>query len=226
MRYHKGVVKNRRLKIICSCLAMMLILLFAIDLFIRPYIYKVCNYQCNVILTDLITKRVSSEISENNKYTYNSLVIMKTDSGGNIVSVQNNMNEINKLYVKLTNTINSDINNINSKDLYIPMGSLSGINLFYGRGPDVKFKLDPLSSVKARIASKFTSTGVNQSLHELVLEISSDVAAVLPGHTVNVTVKSDYILTSTVIVGKVPDSYTYITGDNRDEISKVNDYKK
>ncbi len=225
MRYHKGKTVNRMPKIVLLSVIVVLASLFLMDLQIRPYIRKECEYKSKVIATDIITKSVYKELTTNN-YTYDKLVILSKSADGSVTSVQNNMNEINILYSRLTGVINDDMDKIRTKNMIIPVGSLSGFNYFYGRGPGVKFELDPLGTVDAKLASKFTSAGVNQSLHEIILEVNSNIAAVLPGHTTVVAVKTNYILSSTIVVGKVPDSFTYITGDNRDDLSKVNDYKK
>ena len=99
------------------------------------------------------------------------------------------------------------------------------MNLLYGRGSKLTFKIEPVGYVDTRLVSKFSSAGVNQTLHQIVLEVEGNVSAVIPGFNTSIKVKPTYIIAETIIVGNIPESYTYITGDERDSLSKIIDYK-
>lgn len=224
MRYHRDRIKLKPRKIFLFITIILVSFLIIIDFQIRPVIKKVAEYQSKIIATSIITSSVNKELSHNN-YTYDNLVIISKDSDGRVTSVENNMNEINKMYAGLTDSINNQYDNIKKKTMVISSGSLSGLDYFYGRGPNFKFKLEPVGSVQTNIATKFTSVGVNQSLNEIILEVNSSITAIIPGYSTVVDVNTSYIIASTIVVGDIPDSFTYITGDERDNLSKINDYK-
>lgn len=224
MRYHKDRIRLKPRKLFLFLIIVLIVSLIAIDIRVRPLMKKVIQYQSKNIVTSIITKSVYKELSSEN-YTYDKLVKISKNSEGKVTFVENNMNEINKLYANFTNSINNEFKNINKETMVISFGSLTGIDYLYGRGPDLKFKLEPVGSVQTNIASRFTSVGVNQSLHEIILEVDTRMTAVIPWYTTDVTVKTSYIIASTIVVGDIPDSYTYVTGDKRDDLSKINDYK-
>ena len=82
----------------------------------------------------------------------------------------------------------------------------------------------PLGYVKSQLKSEFSEAGINQTLHKITLNVNATVTAIIPGNTTKFDVSLNYIICDTVIVGNIPNGYTYITGDNRDIIPKVNDY--
>lgn len=224
MRYRKQKCDNKKIRVFCIIVAILLVFLFLIDLRIRPLIKKVCSYQCEIIATSIITNTVYS-VLQSEGAEYNNLVVLTRNIDGNVTSVENNMLVINKIHSNITNSINDEYDKISMRTIMIPIGSLSDVDYFHGRGPDLVFKLDPVGSVRTSVVSRFTSVGVNQSLHEIILEVECDISAVIPGYTNTVNVKTQYIIASTIIVGNIPDSFTYITGDGRDDISKIMDYK-
>lgn len=224
MRYHRDKIKLKPKKMFLILIIILILSLILLDLQVRPLVKKVAEYQSRIIATSIITNSVNKELTSGN-YTYDKLVIISKNSEGNVTSVENNMNEINKMYAGLTSSINDEYDNIKRKTMVISTGSLTGINYLYGRGANLKFKLEPVGSVETNIASRFTSVGVNQSLHEIILEVNSCITAVIPGYSTVVDVKTDYIIASTIVVGDIPDSYTYVTGDDRDNLSKTYDYK-
>ncbi len=50
------------------------------------------------------------------------------------------------------------------------------------------------------------------------------VTAMVAGHSSRIEVPCNFIIVDNIIVGKVPDSFTEVTGDNSSLISKINDY--
>ena len=82
-----------------------------------------------------------------------------------------------------------------------------------GRGPSISFKLLPYGSVVVDVANEFTSAGINQTLHRIVLTVSAGLSIVLPLSSVNATVQSGVVVAETIIVGGVPERYaTYGAG--------------
>ena len=63
----------------------------------------------------------------------------------------------------------------------------------------------------ARFENEFTSAGINQTNHRIVLHIDVSVAILLPGFTTATKVSTAVTVAETVIVGGVPDTYTYFS---------------
>lgn len=200
----------------------LLIVIVLIDSQIRPLVRKVAAYQSRIIATEIISSAVYRSISGED-FGYSSLVTLSTGEDGYVSSVESNMLEINKLQAIITNSVNDSFKDLTKETITISTGTLSGFDLFYERGPELHFKLKPVGYVEVRLVSKFSSSGINQTLHQIILEVHGTVSAIIPGYSTEVDVASSYIIAETVIVGRIPDSYTYITGDTRDNISKIMD---
>ena len=89
----------------------------------------------------------------------------------------------------------------------IPLGNLTGVNMLMGRGPDVPVKIIYLTSSKVDFKNELVTAGINQTKHQLSLEVTVDVDILVPWRTVSSQVVTDVLIADTVIVGQVPDTY-------------------
>ncbi len=204
MRAYRKMKKCKKYFLSISCL--MIIGLILVDLRLRPIIYKVSSYQSQNFAQSLIAENISEEMMFNN-FTYTDFVVITRDYSEKISSVEMNMPVINDLYNSLTNSLNDEFFYLKTMDLEIPLGTLTGYDFFYGRGPTLNFKLDPVGKIITNIESKITSVGINQTLHEIILTVDFEMNSIIPGFSQTVNSSADYILASTIIVGEIPESY-------------------
>lgn len=196
---------------------------YLLDLHIRPIITKVSLYQCQVIATKIINQAIFDQL-EGEGYDYSSLVTFTTNANGDVIALESNMQSINRFKAELTLLVNDAITQIDEQHVDIALGTVTGAHLLYGKGPVYRFRLSPGGYVNTRLISSFTSAGINQTLHQIVLEVTVNVAAIIPGYTQHVDVVSDYIMAETVIVGSIPESYTHVITESTDMLSQLNDY--
>jgi sporulation protein YunB len=123
------------------------------------------------------------------------------------VLLQANSAVIGKIAKETAKIVEDKINSVNHLSISIPIGTLSGVTFLIGSGPKVKFTVDPISSVACKVYSQFESAGINQTLHKIYLEITSKVDVVLPSKTSTVTLNTPVLLSESVLVGKIPDTY-------------------
>ena len=177
------------------------------DIRVRPMIQKAGGYQCQVTAARIIAQAVYGEVHD---YDYNTLVRLSYDEAGNIISIESNMVNINRLKARVTSLINEQISTIGHSDLEIPLGTISGVNMLYGRGMAIPVRLSPKGYAAVNLVSRFTSAGINQTIHQIIMNVAVDISAVIPGYTTSVNVETEYIIAETIIVGFVPESYTHI----------------
>ncbi|NLZ46707.1 MAG: sporulation protein YunB, partial [Clostridiales bacterium] len=79
-----------------------------------------------------------------------------------------------------------------------------------GKGPNVKFKFSQVGSPEVSLKSTFSSSGINQTLHQIYAYIEIEVYSIAPKKSKPVLFKFDYLITETVIVGEIPDTYISI----------------
>lgn len=203
-----------------------IILLFIlIDCRMRPLVNKMAVYQGKTIATKIVSTAVYDALNADN-FTYETLVKVSKNNDGSVASIESNMAEINRLQAKITYNINTQFKDISKERIELSTGTLTGVNMLYGRGPTLSFKIQPVGFVDSKLVSKFTSAGVNQTLHQIILEVNGNASAVIPGFPAEIDVNVNYLIAETIIVGNIPESYTYITGDNRDNLDKILDYRK
>ncbi|MEG0115113.1 MAG: sporulation protein YunB, partial [Hydrogenoanaerobacterium sp.] len=93
-----------------------------------------------------------------------------------------------------------------------------------GRGPMITFHVLHVGTVKSDIQNSFDSAGINQTRHRLILKTAISITALVPGYSSETKVSTNLCLAETIIVGVVPGAFTTVTGDERNNISKINDY--
>ena len=208
---HTPKKKKRRLRkrrLLCILLA---ILLLAILLFI--------HFQRNVtrvlISISEATMRASTTIAVNDAvyYTlsdeirYEDLVTVTRDSEGEIVAVAANPLKINKIARDTASISQSNLKNLSLNGIPVPLGALTGIEALAGVGPNIYFRIIPVSSVSCGFSSTFESVGINQTKHSIYLNVVADISIVMPSKTENFAVVTDILVGEWVIVGSVPDTY-------------------
>ena len=100
---------------------------------------------------------------------------------------------------------------VSARELSIPIGTLTGSALLAGRGPRISVRMESVGSSSARFENRFDSAGINQTNHQIALEVDVSVSILLPGFTTATTVSTAVTVAETVIVGSVPETYTYFS---------------
>ena len=122
------------------------------------------------------------------------------------------MSEVNRLKTDILNIINDEILALDTSDMGIPLGSLFLPELLSGKGPAIPVRILTIRNSDADFRSSFTQAGINQTLHQLIMDVSVDVAVLVLGHTSSFTVSSQVVVAETVIVGDVPNTFLQSTG--------------
>ena len=193
------------------------------ELSFRPLIEEVNSYECHKAVSSIINTVVLEEL-ERSGADYSALVTLSTNSEGEVTSVQSNIVNINRLKTKIADRVEKEIALLSGMKLKIPIGTLSGIKLLHGKGFDVGMSVVPIGYANTSIISEFSEAGLNQTLHRIIIEISTDVDAMIPGYQTRVCVTTSIVAAETVIVGRVPDSYTHVITDSGDTAGLIKDY--
>ena len=155
---------------------------------------------------------------------YEQLISFEKDYDGRIAAIHTNMAACNRLQAEILGIILTRIEEVPARELSIPIGTLLGSALLAGRGPRVSVRVESAGSSSAHFGNTFTSAGINQTRHELVLYIDVSVAILLPGFTTATQVSNAVTVAETVIVGAVPETYTYFSTNPADGADDQKDY--
>ena len=156
--------------------------------------------------SDLINDAIAQQIATG-KIEYDRIVYFEKDLNGRITALKTNIGEVNKLKTDTLNIINDEIFSNEHIQMGIPLGSLFLPELLSGKGPQIPVKVLSIRNSDASFESSFTHAGINQTMHQLRMQVLIDVSVLVLGQTVSFTVTSDVVIAETIIVGAVPDTF-------------------
>lgn len=178
----------------------------------REIIGQLAETQVKNTTSDLTNDAIAKQIADG-IIQYDRIVFFEKDLEGRITALKTNMSEINRLKTDILNIINDEILALDTSDIGIPMGSLFLPELLSGRGPVIPVHILSIRNSDAVFSSNFVQAGINQTLHQLIMVVSVDVAILVLGQTGSFTVTSEVVVAETVIVGDVPNTFLQ-TGGN------------
>ena len=206
----------RRIRNFFQLLFLLFVLLFALFLILRgeyrDVIRNLAEIQVKNTTSDLTNDAFARQIAEG-IIQYDRIVYFEKDLDGKITALKTKMSEVNRLKTDILNIINDEILALDTSDIGIPLGSLFLPEFFSGRGPAIPVHILSIRNSDATFASDFTQAGINQTLHQLTMEVSVDVAVLVLAETSSFTVTSEVVVAETVIVGDVPGTFLQTGGD-------------
>ena len=201
-------------RLIQRCL-MAIILLLAVFLLLRDQYDRVIQSLAETGIanttSDLTNDAIARQISEGD-IRYDRIVYFEKDLDGRITALKTNMSEVNRLKTDILNIINDEILALDTMDLGIPLGSLLLPQFFSGKGPQIPVRILSIRNSDAVFSSNFSQAGINQTLHQLTMVVSIDVAMLVLAKTSSFTVTSEVVVAETVIVGEVPQTFLQTGG--------------
>lgn len=183
-----------------------------VSLYLRQVSGEMALSDASDLVTMQITQTIEKMMAEG-KFEYDYFVTLQKDASGRITAITSNMPRINTLSAEILNDV---VNNTGNGELNInvPLGNLTGLNLLLGRGPDVPIKIIMLTSSRADFRNEIVSAGINQTKHQIMLEVVVDIDVLTPWKTLSTQVVSEILVAETVIVGSVPDTYLNLELDD------------
>ncbi len=173
---------------------------------VNPMIVTISNEKIRALTTEAVGNAVIDVMGENSTAE---LMDVVRDEKGNVKSVELHSDAISALAQEVTLCAQRKINEIGADGIKIPIGSLSGVTLFTGLGPDINIKIYLVGSTKTKITSVFTESGINQTLHRLYLDISGSVAVAVPGLPSTIKTSAQVLMSEMIIIGEVPPTYLH-----------------
>ncbi len=143
---------------------------------------------------------------EINGLTYGSLVNMRFDNNGAVASVTADTAKIDSMIAHFDDEIGTELEE-KVLETEVPLNVLLGIETFRGAGPKLKVHYLPINVVNVQVRHEFTSQGINQTLHTILLSVSVEVEVFLPLHTRREEISTEIPIGQTLIVGGVPSTY-------------------
>jgi len=170
---------------------------------IRPAIASITANEAKIRSVDTINQAVLQELNKDN-ITYDDLITVERGSSGNVLAITTNMVKMNELKAEIVSDIQDKLNDDTYITVGVPLGTLIGGDFFHGKGPKIPLKASLSGNVIAQFNSQLTSAGINQTKHQIYLDISASIYSFLPGFDATTDVNTNILVAETVIVGSVP----------------------
>ena len=176
---------------------------------LSPVFDALCDDEAKTIATK-VTNEETSKIMD--KYSYDSFFTIEKDEKGNIKMINANVLQINKVTSDIALNIQKSLKQNEKDEIYISMGSLTGMRIFAGTGPKIPVRLSTIGNVETDLKSEFISKGVNQTQHKVYMEVITTVDILTPVSRTERSIKNQVLIAENVIVGDIPSTYYNLNG--------------
>lgn len=219
------MIKRRRLKVksnksklpLIIFIVIVFIILFTfyeMDRRLKPTIMTICDTEARNVATSTINNTVREEFGS--KISYDNIMDMRLDKDGNLVMIQANTVELNRIGSQISLAIQDRIKDIGVKNVKIPLGVITQNDLFASYGPKISFKMKPVGSVNTSYRSEFQAQGINQTRHIIYVDITTSIQVIIPLASNSIKVTTNIPIAESIIVGKVPDTYANFNKELQD----------
>ncbi len=139
--------------------------------------------------------------------TLNDVISIEKDNLGNIVFVSTNTLKLNAFSKKIADKTYEIYSKTLDEGVDVPIGAFTGVKFLSGIGFKINFKLISIASVKCEYSSVFKEAGINQTQHQLILNVVINYDIVTGFNTIKKESKIEVVCYDNVILGNVPEIY-------------------
>lgn len=216
MRYLRLTGRQRRLTWLVLAVLLTAGLGCAAVLHMRPIIVSLATARVSNAVNRIVVDAVRDAI-DSGQVDYNVLIHLEKDETGRVAA-------FNRLRSQIADEILRRLSEVSTSELSIPVGTLTGSTLLAGRGPCIRVRMQAVGSTDASLRNAFSAAGINQTRHQILLSVDVYTSILLPGFTASTKVSNEIAVAETVIVGSVPETYTYFstTPDELEDTARDN----
>ncbi len=209
MRKAKLSPKGKLFFSVILFILIIILVFYYYDAKMSPIIKDMALSKAEDFATEIINASVLEELGKEN-LSYDEIITLEKTDQGFISAVKTNSATVNRIKADIALAVMHDSVMLEEESIEIPIGSLTDIEFLAGRGPKISVKIVPLGNVFVNINQEFIPSGINQTLHRIMLEVIVEADLVFPTETETASYKSTFILSETIIVGDVPNVYADI----------------
>lgn len=191
--------------------ALLLFLLLRTDRAVRPNLEAVCASETKRYATQVLADSVG-EVLSRHPYQYSDFATLLYDDSGNVTAVETMTEQVNQLQSAMLQSVQEHLTRCRDAELTVSLGTATGVWLFAGKGPQISVRLMPIGTASVKLVSELASAGINQTCHTIRAEVTAEMQAAIPFSRTTAEVTYTCLLSETVIVGTVPESYLEFDG--------------
>ena len=208
-------------------LTLLVLALLAAAVSLLWHLKPVMTSMATARVSNLVNRIVSAAVNEavaDGEIDSQNFVIFDKDDTGHITALRSNVAEVNRMQGRIADEILARLAEVSTSELEIPLGTLTGSALLAGRGPNLHVRMQAVGSASATFRNQFTAAGINQTRHQIFLDVDVYMSILLPGMKTSTKVSNEIAVAETVIVGGVPDTYTYFSTTPDETAQYAEDY--
>lgn len=196
---------RRRFPLLLLCLALLLCFLGFAGRFLSELATQIAVSDAADLVSAEVNRVVARVLSQED-FASLRYVRFEKNEAGEIAAVSADMGAVNALSAAILENVVGTAGN-RTLTVKIPAGSLSGVSLLMGRGPEVPVEILMLTSSRVGFDNSIVSAGINQTKHRLLLTVCVDIDVVVPWGTRSTQVQSQVLIADTIVVGQVPETF-------------------
>ena len=132
---------------------------------------------------------------------------VERDESGKVSLLAVDSVKLNTLRTQILQEVLEQVEGLDAQELGVPLGSLTGFATASDWGPTLPVGVLTAAVPKAEFSNQFTAQGINQTLHQIMLDITVEVTLLIPGGRAETSVTAQVCVAETLLVGDVPDTY-------------------
>ena len=188
-----------------------LAVIFLIDYALRPTLTALARARVENAVTRIVNDAVNGTLTSE-AISYSDLVTLEKDAAGQVSVLAANTAQLNALRTEILGEVLAQVEQLDSQELGVPLGSLTGFATASDLGPVLPVRVLTAAVPTADFENVFTSTGINQTLHRIMLNVRVECTLLIPGGTVDTAVEAQVCAAETLLMGQVPDAYLELPG--------------
>jgi len=179
-----------------------------------PVIGTVASQKAYALALTSINQSVQAELGkQGDDVEYSQIMHLERDDDGRIVMMSPDTMLINRLVADIMLSVDESLADLTDQSISIPLGVVTGSSLLASLGPDINVSFIISATPEAKVMDEFISAGINQTRHRIYVEITAQVAVVVPFDQKLIDVTATILLAEGIIVGYTPDTYLSINSD-------------
>lgn len=210
--------KPALLRRLTLCALLLILLLMLLERNLTRVVLTLASAKAEVLAVQALNQAAEALIADG--ISYDSLVHVTLGEDGSVRLLQANTTGMNSLASRASLTAQAKLEALQDQTVSVPLGSALGVTLLAGTGPRIRVHMLPVGAVVTAYETEFTSAGINQTRHRVLLTMRAQVQLVLPTGASGVEAVTQVAVAESIIVGQVPDSFVNV-GDDTDLLNLV-----
>ncbi len=208
-------LRRRRLpRVLLLLLLLPVLAVLSLSRHFYPILKEMAVAEAGNAVSVVINNAIAEKLAQG-ELRYSDIVTLEKNDEGRVTAIVTDMSKVNLLKSEITAEIIRALSGDVRTRLRIPLGNVTGLNLLSGKGPRIPVEIVAVTMANTEFVNRFSAAGINQTRHRIVVLVNAAVSVLIPGGNAYAEVNAEVTVAETVIVGEVPETYTYFESDEK-----------